>query len=111
MSDQTELVISTDVGVWEVSSQAGAVSSSTAAVELLEVARQGPEGRPGDGGVFFLQSSPSALWVINHNLGYKPIIALMDSAGSEIIGNVIHISLNTANVYFNQAIAGAARYI
>lgn len=57
----------------------------------------------------FTQSAPLSLWTINHNLGFRPSIELFDVAGQEIDANVVHISVNTAQVYFTTAAAGSAR--
>ena len=55
------------------------------------------------------QGVPSATWTINHNLGFRPIIAVTDSAGSEYVGDVEHTNLNTLVVTFSGAFSGSAR--
>lgn len=54
------------------------------------------------------QTSPSAEWIVNHNLGFTPSIEVLNTAGREIEGDVLHISLNQTRIYFNQPIAGKA---
>lgn len=55
------------------------------------------------------QSSPSATWTINHNLGFRPAIELYTTGGVEFIGEILHTSLNQAIVYLASALAGTAR--
>lgn len=79
----------------------------------------GPEGPTGPVGpvgppppIFvFSQNSPSTSWTINHNLGYRPTVELIDANGREIDGDVYHQSINTAIILFNLPVAGEARLI
>ncbi len=58
----------------------GAYATIAQVNRMLEAAR---------GGYTHRQDVPSALWVINHNLGYAPAAVLVvDSAGNEVIGDV-----------------------
>ena len=68
----------------------------------------GPPGQAGSG-VNFTQSSPSNTWIINHNLGFRPSVALFTIGGMEILGEIVHTSVNQTVVNFNGAIAGFAR--
>lgn len=54
------------------------------------------------------QSSPSATWTINHNLGYRPAVSTFDSAGSEMVGEVTHTNTNQSIVYFAASFSGNA---
>lgn len=55
------------------------------------------------------QSSASATWTINHNLGFKPSVELFSSGSQEIEGDVVHTSNNQTMVYFTASITGFAR--
>lgn len=55
------------------------------------------------------QASPSATWTINHNLGFFPVVAATDSAGSEVEGDVAHPTANQTVLTFSGAISGVAR--
>lgn len=68
----------------------------------------GPKGDPGSG-FTFEQTSPSDSWLINHNLGFRPSVDLFTTGGMEMLGEVVHISVNQTVVNFNGAIAGFAR--
>jgi hypothetical protein len=74
---------------------------------------QGPRGAPGIGGEGFLfeQASPSDTWIINHNLGFRPDVTLLTTGGVEMIGSVVHTSVNQAVAQFSSAVAGSARCI
>lgn len=54
------------------------------------------------------QSTPSATWTINHNLGKRPSVTIVDSAGTEWITEVDHVSDNQCVAYFAHAFSGKA---
>ena len=75
----------------------------------------GPPGPPGSGGgdpesISYThdQSTPSDNWLISHNLGFRPNLTVIDSAGSNVIGYVEHISSNQLRVTFSAAFSGVA---
>jgi hypothetical protein len=55
------------------------------------------------------QTVPSETWSINHNLGYRPSVELMDAGGNEIEGDIVHASDNQLSVSLKPATAGLAR--
>lgn len=57
------------------------------------------------------QITPSTIWTINHNLGYKPSVELMDSGSQEIDGEVSHPTINQTIVTLQPATAGIARLV
>lgn len=57
----------------------------------------------------FTQASPNTTWVINHNLGFTPVVALFTVGGVEIEGEVVHSSVNQVQVSFAVALTGTAR--
>jgi hypothetical protein len=81
------------------------VTSTVAAIT------QGPQGPAGAGAYIHEQSSASTTWIINHNLGFKPSVELLDSGSQEIDGEVSHPSVNQTVVTLNPASAGLARLI
>lgn len=72
---------------------------------------QGPQGPSGAAAFVYQQAAPAATWTINHNLGYKPSVELLDSGSQEIDGDVSHPSDNQTVVTLNPASAGLARLI
>lgn len=56
-----------------------------------------------------LQSLPSALWTINHNLGMRPAVTIVDVGGNEVEADVAHQSVNQLVVRFAIPVAGLAR--
>lgn len=71
---------------------------------------QGPPG-PGSGGgtyFYFTQPTASPTWVIVHNLGYYPNVAVTDSTGREIIPEVFYTNASTVTLTFVPAAAGQA---
>lgn len=71
---------------------------------------QGPQGRDGQGQVSFqfTQNSPATTWTIVHNLGYNPNVAVVDSSGSEVEGDIKYLDDATVQVTFQAAFGGEA---
>ena len=75
----------------------------------LKVALAGTQGAPGVSQRFdFTQSTPSDTWVIAHNLGKRPEIQVLDTAGNVLMAPVQHQSVNLAIVSLNPPTAGSA---
>ena len=70
---------------------------------------QGPQGPAGSGAYIHTQSTVSTTWTINHNMGFRPSVELLDSGSQEIDGEVSHPSVNQTVVTLNPASAGLAR--
>lgn len=66
----------------------------------------GPTGPPGDVTFVFTQGVPSALWTIAHNLQRYPAVTVVDSAGTEVKGNVQYISANQLTIAFSVPFGG-----
>lgn len=72
---------------------------------------QGPAGPPGSGADTTYthdQATPSAEWIITHNLGRYPSVITVDSAGTEQDGDVVIISANQLKVVFVLPFGGKA---
>jgi len=82
----------------------------TSTLTAITVGPQGPKGDPGTA-FEYIQSTPAAVWTINHNLGFKPAVELLDAGSQEIDGEVSHPSINQTVVTLNPASAGLARLI
>jgi hypothetical protein len=79
--------------------------------------QRGPKGDKGDKGdtgpaptiaYSHSQSAVSSTWSITHNLGFRPNVTTLDSAGSTIEGNVAHVSANQLTVTFSVGLTGNA---
>ncbi len=72
----------------------------------------GPPGPPGPPDAFIhYQTTPSDVWIINHNLGYYPDVTVLSPGLAEVDAEVVHISTNQVRVYFVVPFAGIARCI
>ena len=81
-------------------------------VEILEFGIPGPQGPPASGSVDFEQSFPELnSWVVNHNLGKKPIAILLTPGGVEFDAEIIHTSVNQFVVMMEAPAAGYVRCI
>lgn len=80
--------------------------ASPSSWEIL--ARKGDDGAA-LGGYLHTQSTPSSNWIINHNLGYNPIVQVFNSGSMEIDCAIVHISNNQVQIPLVTAITGFAR--
>lgn len=73
----------------------------------------GPQGNPGPpgpaGGTYtHTQGTAAAVWSITHNLGFFPNVTVLDSAGTEVEGDVAYVDANNLTVTFTAAFGGVA---
>jgi hypothetical protein len=88
-------------------------STSATTVVDINAATTGPQGPAGPAGVSggnfaFTQASPASTWTISHGLGYRPNISVVDSAGSQVEGNVVWTDINNLTITFSGAFSGVA---
>lgn len=69
---------------------------------------QGPPGDPGALGYRHVQAVPAAQWDINHGLSFWPNVAVVDSSGREVIGEVSYLSSTAVRLTFSAAFGGEA---
>lgn len=60
------------------------------------------------GSYVFAQNTPSALWVINHNLSSKPAVTVEDSSHNIIEGDVRYVDDNNLTITFTAPFSGNA---
>lgn len=87
--------------------------TAPSAPAVVRVAIPGPPGAQGTSGSAYIHQQPiaAATWTINHNLGYRPSVELLDSGSQEIDGAVSHPTINQTIVTLSPATAGLARLI
>ena len=61
-----------------------------------------------DKNFYFTQTTASNTWVITHNLNKYPSATIIDSAGTEVVGNTTYNSLNQITITFSGAFKGSA---
>ena len=61
-----------------------------------------------DANFVYTQTSPSAVWTINHNLNKYPSVTIVDSADNMVFGEVFYNSLNQVTLTFAGAFRGKA---
>jgi hypothetical protein len=80
---------------------------------VVAVVASGPQGAPGPPGAALdyehVQTSASAEWIVNHNLGVEPNVSVLSAGGVEMIAQIVHVSVNQFRVYFASPQAGRAR--
>lgn len=73
------------------------------------VANVGGGGSGGDPQAYtHNQSAASDTWVINHNLGFNPSVTIVDSAGTNVIGEIEYNTVNKLTLHFSSAFGGTA---
>lgn len=94
------------------------VTGPTGSGEVIEVIHPGPQGPIGPQGPAGLgvnyvhtQAIAATVWTINHNLGYRPSVELLDSGSQEIDAEVSHPTVNQTVVTLTPASAGLARLL
>ena len=55
-----------------------------------------------------IQGSVSSTWTINHNLGFRPSITVIDSGGSQAIGDRTDPTVNQTILTFSPGFSGTA---
>jgi hypothetical protein len=56
----------------------------------------------------FEQALPASTWMITHNLARFPGVTVVDSAGSEVMGEVAYVDANTITLIFSAPFSGTA---
>jgi hypothetical protein len=75
------------------------------------VGPQGPQGPKGDTAIAsyaHTQNTTSNSWHIVHNLGFKPNVTVVDSAGTIVEGEITYTNLNEITISFITAFTGYA---
>jgi hypothetical protein len=57
-----------------------------------------------------VQSSASNAWSVTHNLGYYPSVTVIDSGGSEVVGEVDYTNVNSLVIHFTSPFSGNAYF-
>lgn len=82
--------------------------------EVLAVAMQGPPGPPGPPGggagatYTHVQTLPSSVWTVAHNLGRYPSITVVDNLGGELFADVRYIDSAIAQITHSVPLIGRA---
>ena len=99
-----------DINPAPVRVRAGGDLTPTPDVLVLPIAN--PPGPPGVAGTGYdhVQASPSASWIITHNLGLYPVVSVR-VAGEQCIAEVTYTSLNVVTVDFSSPQSGSARLV
>ena len=75
-----------------------------------EQGAQGEAGSGGDKSYVHTQSTSSSTWTITHNLNKYPAVSVIDSAGTEVMGDVLYMSTNKVKISFSGAFSGKAYF-
>lgn len=96
------------------------VMSSTQVINVNPVTSEvciilaGPPGPPGpplppsSTAYTHIQNTPSLVWTIHHNLGFKPNVTAFESDDVVIYGELLHVDVNTLTITYPVLISGFA---
>lgn len=77
---------------------------------IIIVGPPGPEGPPGPPGLYYYhdQSTASDVWTINHNFDAATACRVFTVGGKEMLAEVLNVSTNQIQVFFDSPTAGYA---
>jgi hypothetical protein len=107
----TTVNVTTTTNTVDVTTETGTIVVQVPVTSTVTATAVGPQGPPGGAAFVYLQAAAATVWTINHNLGYRPSVELLDTGSQEIDGDVAHPSINQTVVTLNPASAGLARLI
>lgn len=81
------------------------VTNAPVVVEVMSTGIQGPPGGQTPP-VVFTQSAAATEWIVNHNLGWEPLVEVLSLGGLPVIAGVIHMSTNQCRVTFSSPQSG-----
>ena len=56
----------------------------------------------------YSQTTPASIWTVIHNLGKYPAVTVVDSANTEVVGDIQYIDLNSFRITFSSDFSGKA---
>ncbi len=86
---------------YEIAKEHGFTGSEAEWLESLK-------GTGGDKHYVHKQETSSDTWEVTHGLGKEPAVTIVDSAGTEVIGEVEYVSLNKCILRFQAPFSGKA---
>jgi hypothetical protein len=125
-TSKAKVVLESDNNNLVVTPQKTSLAVESKEVKILSAGQQGPAGPPGPQGPQGPQGPPgsgsgsgdlnythnqlvsSNVWTITHNLGKNPSVTVIDSGGTNVIGEVDYTSLNVVTLTFSAAFSGRA---
>ena len=54
----------------------------------------------------YTQTTPANIWIVSHNLSFRPNVTITDTNGNEIEASITYISNATVQIEFSQPVAG-----
>ena len=89
--------------------QLSTVAKSNLVVAINELAARESGGSSTGIAYTHVQLVAEAIWTVNHNLGMRPAVTILDSGGTEVEADVMHMSTNQLVIRFAIPLAGVAR--
>ena len=89
----------------------GQLDTAAKANLVIAINELAAKGTSSSSGVAYIhqQWAPEQVWTINHNLGVRPTVSILDSGGNEVQAEVAHMSANQLLIRFALPVSGLAR--
>lgn len=84
------------------------VAPVTNQISIASSGLQGPAATLDRFAYVHTQTSPDSTWVIEHGLGWHPNITVIDSAGTNVEGDIEYVSENSVTLRFSAGFSGTA---
>lgn len=102
------VALTRDFIVVDITARPATLVSDAGGHDVVVITSSGPAGPPGLGtGYTHHQTTPSASWLVQHNLGCYPAVAVYVD-GELGLADVEFVDLNTLSIPFPQATTGIA---
>ena len=92
-----------DIGLTLVSSAGDLIEDDNYFISLLQLSSAG-----GDKNFIFSQVVPLSTWVVTHTLNKFPSVSIVDSAGTQVNGQVTYNNTSQITITFSSAFSGEA---
>lgn len=75
-------------------------------LRISQIGIRGPSGSDGAPPTLAEFLTPSKQWIVNHNLGWNPLIAVLSLGNVEVVADVHHVSEDQLIINFAAPFAG-----
>ena len=112
--DEDNMVVIPDIEIIDNNNVEVTFLSATAGRAVVVAGEPAVGGQPTvtpQFGYLHEQTVSSTTWVVNHGLGYYPIVHVFDGAGNEVIPTIVHDTKFKTTITFVSASTGTARFL
>lgn len=112
--DEDNMVVIPDIEILDNDTVEITFLSPTAGRAVIVAGEPAVGGQPAVApafGYLHEETIAATTWVVNHGLGYYPIVHVFDSTGTEVLPTIVHDTKFKTTITFGTATAGTARFL